>query len=86
MQGNRKLFCPAPRLEDAVGYEPANVKGRKFMLYGGILYEHFGDMLVDTCRAYQLLLLFATARNQFSFITEHHDQPAVSAPPPLKSG
>jgi hypothetical protein len=58
MQGNRKLFCPAPRLEDAVGYEPANVKGHKIMLYGGTLYEHFGDMLVETCRAYQLLRLF----------------------------
>jgi hypothetical protein len=67
MRGNRKLFFPAPRLEEAVGYQPANVKGRKFMLYGGTLFEHFGDMLVDTCRAYQLLRLFRHSKEPIWF-------------------
>jgi hypothetical protein len=58
MRANRRMFYPASRLEDAAGFN--NGKGRKlkFMLYGGTLYEHFGDMLVDTNRAYQLLRLF----------------------------
>lgn len=67
MRGNRKLFFPAARLEDAIGYDPANTKGRKFMLYGGTLYEHFGDMLVDTCRAYQLLRLFRHSKEPVWF-------------------
>jgi len=67
MRGNRRLFFPAERLEDAVGYDPANVKRRKFMLYGGTLYEHFGDMLVDTCRAYQLLRLFRHSKEPIWF-------------------
>lgn len=67
MRGNSKLFFPAPRLEEAVGYQSANVKGRKFMLYGGTLFEHFGDMLVDTCRAYQLLRLFRHSKEPIWF-------------------
>ena len=67
MRGSRRLFFPAERLEDAVGYDPAHVKGRKFMLYGGTLYEHFGDMLVDTCRAYQLLRLFRHSKEPIWF-------------------
>jgi len=57
-RAHRKLFYPASKLEQAAGYAPENIKRIKLMLYGGTLYEHFGDMLVDTCRAYQLLRLY----------------------------
>lgn len=67
MRGNRRLFYPSPRVEDAVGYDPGKVKRLKFMLYGGTLYEHFGDMLVDTCRAYQLLRLFRHSKEPIWF-------------------
>ena len=66
-RGNRKLFFPTSRLEDAKGYEPEKVKRLKFMLYGGTLYEHFGDMLVDTCRAYQLLRLYRHCKEPIWF-------------------
>ena len=46
MRGKRRLFCPAERLVDAVGDDPADGKGRKFMVDGGTLEEHFGDMLL----------------------------------------
>lgn len=58
MRSHRKMFYPASRLEDAAGFNGSKGKKIKFMLYGGTLYEHFGDMLVDTSRAYQLLRLF----------------------------
>jgi hypothetical protein len=67
IRGNRRLFYPTPRLDDAIGYEPDRVKTLKFMLYGGTLYEHFGDMLVDTCRAYQLLRLFRHSKEPIWF-------------------
>ena len=66
-RGDRRLFFPSPRLEDAVGYDPSKAKRLKFMLYGGTLYEHFGDMLVDTCRAYQLLRLFRHSKEPIWF-------------------
>jgi hypothetical protein len=58
MRANRRMFYPANRLEDAAGFNDGKARKLKFMLYGGTLYEHFGDMLVDTNRAYQLLRLF----------------------------
>lgn len=58
MRSHRQMFYPARRLEDAAGFNGGKGKKLKFMLYGGTLYEHFGDMLVDTNRAYQLLRLF----------------------------
>lgn len=66
-RGNRKLFFPTSRLEEAKGYEPEKIKRLKFMLYGGTLYEHFGDMLVDTCRAYQLLRLYRHCKEPIWF-------------------
>ena len=66
-RGDRKLFFPPSRLEDAKGYEPEKIKRLKFMLYGGTLYEHFGDMLVDTCRAYQLLRLYRYCKEPIWF-------------------
>ena len=66
-RGDRKLFFPPSRLEDANGYEPEKIKRLKFMLYGGTLYEHFGDMLVDTCRAYQLLRLYRHCKEPIWF-------------------
>ena len=67
LRGNRKLFFPPSRIEEAKGYEPEKVKRLKFMLYGGTLYEHFGDMLVDTCRAYQLLRLYRHCKEPIWF-------------------
>lgn len=67
LRGNRKLFFPSARLENAIGYNAENLKRRKLMLYGGTLYEHFGDMLVDTCRAYQLLRLFRHSKEPIWF-------------------
>lgn len=67
IRDDRQLFFPAPRLEDAAGYDPASVKARRFMLYGGTLYDHFGDMLVDTCRAYQLLRLYRYSKEPIWF-------------------
>jgi len=66
-RGNRKLFYPTSKLCDAKGYAPENIKHTKFMLYGGTLYEHFGDMLVDTCRAYQLLRLYRHSKETIWF-------------------
>lgn len=66
-RSDRKLFFPTSRLEDAKGYEPEKIKSLKFMLYGGTLYEHFGDMLVDTCRAYQLLRLYRHCKEPIWF-------------------
>jgi hypothetical protein len=67
IRANRRLFFPSPRLENALGYDPAKVTHKKFMLYGGTLYDHFGDMLVDTCRAYQLLRLFRHSKEPIWF-------------------
>lgn len=58
IRAHRRMFYPASRLENAAGFNPEKTRKLKFMLYGGTLYEHFGDMLVDTNRAYQLLRLF----------------------------
>ena len=66
-RSHRKLFFPKNRLEDAAGYAEANPKKLKFMLYGGTLYDHFGDMLVDTCRAYQLLRLYRHSQEKIWF-------------------
>ncbi|MFU8884522.1 MAG: glycosyltransferase 61 family protein [Cyanobacteriota bacterium] len=66
-RAHRRLFYPASRLENAAGYKPEGAKKLKFMLYGGTLYEHFGDMLVDTCRAYQLLRLYRHSKEPIWF-------------------
>lgn len=66
-RAHRQLFYPESRIERAAGYAPENTKKIKFMLYGGTLYEHFGDMLVDTCRAYQLLRLYRHSKKTIWF-------------------
>ena len=66
-RAHRKLFYPASKLDQAAGHAPDNIKRLKFMLYGGTLYEHFGDMLVDTCRAYQLLRLYRYSKEPIWF-------------------
>jgi hypothetical protein len=67
MREERRMFYPAARLEHAAGLNEDKYKKIKFMLYGGTLYEHFGDMLVDTNRAYQLLRLFRHSKEPIWF-------------------
>lgn len=66
-RGDRCLFYPERLLVNAAGHNPGNAKSLKLMLYGGTLYEHFGDMLVDTCRAYQLLRLYRHSKHPIWF-------------------
>ncbi len=67
MRENRRMFYPANRLENSRGFNDGKGKKLRFMLYGGTLYEHFGDMLVDTNRAYQLLRLFRNSNEPIWF-------------------
>jgi len=57
LRGERHLCFPPKRLEQArCNWERALKK--QLVLYGGTLYDHFGHLLVDSARAYQLLRLY----------------------------
>lgn len=67
MRSNRHMFYPATRLEEAAGYNPEITADVNFMLYGGTIYEHFGDLLVDLSRAYQLMRAFRHSKKPIWF-------------------
>jgi hypothetical protein len=51
IRDDRRLFFPTPRLENALGYDPAKVTRKKFMLYGGISKFIQETELVEQLRA-----------------------------------
>lgn len=57
MRGDRHCCFPPARLEQARFNRPRALR-KPLVLYGGTLYDHFGHLLVDSTRAYQLLRLF----------------------------
>ena len=66
-RGNRNLFFPKRELKDNIDLKTTSFKLKKIILYGGTLYEHFGDMLADTNRAYQLLRHYRTSKQKVWF-------------------
>ena len=57
MRGGRHICFPESTLEQC-RYRPERLRKRELLLYGGSLYDHFGHLLVETARAYQLLREF----------------------------
>ena len=66
-RGARQLFFPRSQLQDDISPSSSNIKRKKIIIYGGTLYEHFGDMLADASRAYQLLRLFRNSKDPIWF-------------------
>jgi len=66
-RGTRQLFFPRQKLQDNINLSSANTKRKKIIIYGGTLYEHFGDMLGDANRAYQLLRLYRYSKDPIWF-------------------
>lgn len=54
MRGERHCCHPPSRLESCI-YRAERTVELPLVLYGGSLYDHFGHLLVETARAYQLL-------------------------------
>ena len=71
-RGNRELFFPLPNLKENIDIETSKIIKKSVIIYGGTLYEHFGDMLSDACRAYQLLRLYRHSKKPIWF---HHAVP-----------
>lgn len=66
-RGTRKLFYPDARLENSIGSRPLKIRRLKSVIYGGTLYEHFGDMIGDANRVYQLLRLYRYSKQPIWF-------------------
>ncbi|MEB3320073.1 MAG: hypothetical protein VKI63_03950 [Cyanobium sp.] len=60
LRGERRICHPLPRLEACAAQERP-VLELPVMLYGGTLYNHYGHLLVETGRAYQLLREFRSS-------------------------
>ena len=75
-RGDRELFFPLPSLKENIDLETSRIIKKSMIIYGGTLYEHFGDMLSDACRAYQLLRLYRHSKKPIWF---HH-----AVPPSIK--
>ncbi len=56
-RGERSLCFPPAHLEQA-RFNRNRALSKEVVLYGGTLYDHFGHLLMDMGRAYQLLRLF----------------------------
>ena len=69
-RGERHFFYPQPdRLEavrsgTGISVEPIS---KDFVLYGGTLFDHFGHLLLDLNRTYQLLRLFRDHKDPIWF-------------------
>jgi hypothetical protein len=53
-----RLIYPLPQPTGDLNELPATRMARPLALYGGTLFEHFGHLLLDLTRTYQLLRLF----------------------------
>lgn len=60
----------------------AAATGRRTLLYGGTVYDHFGHLLLDLSRTYQLLRLFRRSREPIWF----HYQGTFTGPRGADSG
>lgn len=65
-RGERRICPPPPRLEEA-RFNRARAVRREQVLYGGTLYDHFGHLLMDCARAYQLLREWRDSRQPIWF-------------------
>jgi hypothetical protein len=66
MRGGRHICFPEGTL-DQCHYRPERLQQHDLLLYGGSLYDHFGHLLVETARAYQLLRRYRDRDNTIWF-------------------
>ncbi|MCP9928014.1 glycosyltransferase 61 family protein [Cyanobium sp. CH-040] len=65
-RGERRICFPPARLEQA-RFNRARAVNKRLVLYGGTLYDHFGHLLMDSARAYQLLRLYRHTKQPIWF-------------------
>jgi hypothetical protein len=65
VRGARQIY-PLAADPGTVATSPARIK-RQVLLYGGSLFDHFGHMIVDLSRTYQLLRLFRNSSEPIWF-------------------
>lgn len=66
VRGARSIYALACNSEAAVDTSPARIK-QPVALYGGTLFDHFGHLIVDLSRTYQLLRLFRNSSEPIWF-------------------
>jgi len=66
VRGTRSIYALACNSEAAVDISPARIK-QPVALYGGSLFDHFGHLILDLSRTYQLLRLFRNSSEPIWF-------------------
>lgn len=81
LRGQRHIFFPPASL-DAVGYNPARMVERELVVYGGTIFDHFGHLLLDLTRLYQMLRLYRHCKTPI-WVHVHTTHPGKGVTSPL---
>lgn len=80
MRGQRHIFQPPPHV-DHVDYDRDNTVQKDLVIYGGTVFDHFGHLLLDLTRLYQLSRLYRHTKGPiWVHVHTTHEGKGVSSP------
>lgn len=81
LRGQRHIFQPPSRLSD-VSYDRDRTVNKDLVIYGGTVFDHFGHLLLDLTRLYQLARLYRHTKGPI-WVHVHSTHPGQGITSPL---
>jgi hypothetical protein len=81
MRGQRHIFQPSPHL-DQIDYDSDNTAHKDLVIYGGTIFDHFGHLLLDLTRLYQLTRLYRHTKGPI-WVHVHTTHPGKGVTSPI---
>lgn len=81
LRGQRQIFQPPASLEE-VEYDSAKVINKELVIYGGTIFDHFGHLLLDLTRLYQMARIYRGCKSPI-WVHVHSTYPGRGISSPL---